>query len=157
MKQTAKVNSVRVLPKLIPNVMHIGQVPGLWESIEELVQRSVDNTPAGMLTVEVVKRMLFEGDATALYTSRDGEVELLLVVMVVNYSSYKAARVIACAGRDMAEASLFMDVLSCWALTMGCLEVEAWCQNPATVRFVHRAGFKTKTTVVSLDLRGKLQ
>lgn len=142
--------------QLEPNIANPGQIESMWEEIEPLMQRSIDNTPAGMLTVDVIFELLIHNQAALMYTSRGSKIVMALVVQKVHYSTYCVARVIALAGTELSSAYSFLDVLAAWCLTMGCVEIEAWC-SPALARFHRRAGFKHKTTIVSLDLRGKLQ
>lgn len=141
---------------LSPNIAHPAQIEGLWEEMEPFIQRSVEHSPVGMLTVDSIRQLLLEDHAAVMYTTRDERIVALLVVRKVHYASYCSVRIIACAGRELKEASRFIDVLSAWCLTMGCVELEAWCR-PAMVRLLRHFGFRTKITVVSLDLRGKLQ
>ena len=129
-----------------------------WQMIEPLIVRSTEQSQ-GMILVEQIKAQLLEGKA-ALFTVEkwSGEIESLVVLEVVHYGTYTAARIIACAGEAIAESMKFIDALESWALTQGAIEIEAWCK-PAQERLFCRPtfGFKHKCSIITRDLRRKLQ
>jgi hypothetical protein len=140
---------------LIPWIFKPEQIEGSWADMEELVQRSVDESK-GTVTTEMLRQMLVAGEATAFATARNGRLVAILIVRVIEYATYKAARVIACAGKDLRGASKFADAFEAWALTNGAVEIEAWCR-PVMVKLMKRFGYDAKFTVVTKDLRRHLQ
>jgi hypothetical protein len=140
---------------LIPWVFKPEQIEGSWPDMEELVQRSVDESK-GTVTTEMLKAMLVAGEATAFATARNGRLVAILIVRVIEYATYKAARVIACAGKDLRGASKFADAFEAWALTNGAVEIEAWCR-PVMVKLMRRFGYEEKFSIVARDLRRRLQ
>ena len=140
---------------LKPYVYLAEQIPLAWEALEPFMQRAVA-AGRGEITVEVIYQMLVNQEALAFVTLEGDKVEAMLVVRLIDYSTYRAARIIACSGRRLAEAMQFIDALEAWALTQGAVEIEAWCR-PAMTRLVRRFGWQPKLAIVSRDLRRKLQ
>lgn len=126
-----------------------------WEELEPFIQKSVD-VSEGDLTVDFVKTMLFAGHATLFATLQDNRIQMVIVVEVVAYATYRSARIICCAGRKIKEALRYIEALEVWALSYGAVQIEGWCR-PAVVRFLRRLGFKPGRTMMVRDLRRKLQ
>lgn len=126
-----------------------------WESIEPFIARSVKRA-YGTLTVDYIQDMLFRGYAVAFLTMRGEEIIAVLICDRVFYATYTSIRVIACAGQELKEAVQFMDILDAWAISQGAVEIEAWCR-PAMVRLSKRLGWTPKFTIVTRDLRRRLQ
>ena len=140
---------------LKPYVYTAEIIPAVWDEMEAMLERAFKYN-YGMLSKAAIFNWLVDGSATAFATTRDNRLIMVLVVMKVDYAHYSAARIIACAGRELQGAMQFIDALEAWALTQGCVEIEAWCR-PAMVRLTRRLGWLPKLTMVSRDLRRKLQ
>lgn len=110
----------------------------------------------GTMLLDEFRVMLLNGSATCFATIKYARIELMLVVLPVDYATYRVARILACSGRGLKEAAQFLDALEAWALTQGCVEIEGWCR-PAMVRMAQRLGWQPKFTIISRNLRGKLQ
>jgi len=136
-------------------LMHQVEVPVLWELLEPLLARAVQHG-RGMVTCEGMRELLFQGVARAFILLEDDQIRAIFVAKPVCYDKYRAVRIIAAAGRGMKHAMAQLHVLEAWALTLEAVEVEGWCR-PAMERLLRKYGFKYKATIVSLDLRRKLQ
>lgn len=109
-----------------------------------------------MLSAEHLYDWLVHEHATAFATVKNGRLVAVLIVMTVNYSNYRVARIIACGGKDLRGAMEFVDALEAWAFTQGCVEIEGWVLEPMR-RLSKWLGWKTKRTIIYRDLRRKLQ
>lgn len=127
----------------------------VWDEMRPMLERCIEVT-RGMLTMELMEVRLSNGEWTAFAVLYNGSLESVLVVGTVEYSSYRAARILACAGKNLHEAMKYFDVLEAWALKNNCQEIEGWCE-PSMVKLVRRFGFSTKKVIVSRNLRSKLQ
>lgn len=141
--------------KLEPAIYSRELIPVMWERLEPFIKRSLEHAQ-GTMTLQEMRFLLESGQATCFATLRNGELELVLVALKVNYATYSVCRVIVLAGTGLKEAAQFLDALEAWALTQGCIEIEGWCR-PAMVKLTARLGWRTKFVIVSRDLRGKLQ
>lgn len=128
----------------------------IWGEIEPMLQRSIDITN-GMQTIELVKAEIDNKEAVCFAPIRDGKIEAVIVCRVVEYATYRAARIIACAGENLKEAMQFIEAIDAWARSHNCYEIECWCVNPAMARLVRGLGWKPKFTALTRDLRRKLQ
>lgn len=146
------INSNRKLEARVYDKEGIGFI---WPEIEPILERSVE-VSKGMIGMDSLESMLAKDEATAFVLLENGRVQAVLVARVIPYNTYNAARIIACAGIDLAGAMEYWDVLESWALLRDCSEIEGWC-NPSMARLVGRFGFKTKKHIVTRDLRSKLQ
>ena len=143
---SAKLEAYVYRPELIPLV---------WGEMENVLEKCFEKT-AGILSAEQVYQWLTEGTAIAFATVKENRLEAVLIVTKVNYAKYSIARIVACGGMNLKGAMQFIDALEAWAFTHGCVEIEAWCETPVA-RLVRRYGWKSKLTIVSRDLRRKLQ
>lgn len=141
--------------KLEPAIYSAESIPHIWEWLSPFIQSSL-RYAQGTMTLEEFRLLLERGEATCFATVREGQPVLVLVIIPVSYATYKVARVIALAGREVKAAMQFFDALEAWALTQGCVEIEGWCR-PAMVKFTRALGFKQKFAIISRDLRGRLQ
>lgn len=141
--------------KLEPYVYTPESIPLMWDELESVLQRCFDRS-YGMLDPQQVRHWLMHGLATAFATVRDGRIVAAFIVMKVDYPTYSVARILLCAGKDLRGAMRFVDALDAWALTQGCVEIDAWCR-PGMARLVRRWGWHHKLAIVSRDLRRKLQ
>lgn len=140
---------------LFPHVFEPSQIEAIWPELEPFILASVEKS-FGMQTVNQVHDLLLKGHAHAFCTMRDNRLVMVLVVRLIEYATFGAARIIACAGKELKEATQFISALEAWALTQGAVELEGWCR-PAVARLVRRLGWRTKVEMVTLDLRRKLQ
>ena len=140
---------------LEPYVYRPELIPLVWDEMEAVLMPCFEATN-GMLNSKQVYEWLMQEHAVAFATVRNGRLAAVLVVLKVNYASYSVARIIACAGKDLKGAMQFIDALEAWALTQGCVEIEGWCLKSAA-RLVRRYGWKDKLTIVTRDLRRRLQ
>lgn len=132
-----------------------GEIPAAMDDLRPFLELSAKESK-GMISASGLERMLLESEAVAFATIREHEIEAVLVLTIVEYDTYKAARVIACAGKSLIEASKFLDALGSWALTMGAIELEAWCR-PAVENLLLKLRWEHKVSIVTYDLRRKLQ
>lgn len=142
----AKLEPIRYTPEMIPHV---------WGALAPMLERSLRHA-RGTMVLDEFREMLLDGSATCFATVKEARIELMLVILPVDYATYRVARILACSGKGLKEASQFLDALEAWALTQGCVEIEGWCR-PAMVRLTQRLGWQPKFTIVSRNLRGKLQ
>ena len=149
--QQLGISSAKPTPVIYP----IETIPHVWEEMEAILAAS-DTISGGMITVELLKHWLLNGDATAFSITKYGQMESVLVIMKVDYATYSVARVVAYAGKDFIGTMQFVDALEAWALMQGCVELEGWCREEV-VKLVSRYGWNPKLTIVSRNLRGKLQ
>lgn len=141
--------------KLAPYLYTPELILHVWDEMEVLLLPCFEETK-GMIDSKSVRRWLLEGHATAFATVENDRMAAVLIIMPVEYVNYKAARVIACGGSDLRGATKFIDALEAWALTQGCVELEAWCR-PVVARLIHGFGWEHKLTILCRDLRRKLQ
>lgn len=141
--------------ELQPYVYHPSLIPAVWDELEAMLHRSFEHAK-GTIDPKQVYKWLCDEDAVAFATTREGRLEMAMVVMKVDYAQYSVVRIIACAGKNLKGAMNFVYALEAWALTQGCVELEAWCR-PAMVRLTRRLGWEPKFMIVSRDLRRKLQ
>ncbi len=141
--------------RLIPQVYNKSNLSLVWGEVEPMLEKSIE-VSQGMITMGVIKMLIDDGRGVVFTTQRDGRIEAALVARVVEYATYNAARIVACAGRNLAEASQFIDVIEEWAFNAGCVEIEGWCR-PSMTRLANKLGWKTKVSIVTRDLRRKLQ
>ena len=130
-------------------------IPHIWPELEALLLPCFEETK-GMLDSASVYEWLTCGWATAFAVVENGRLITALIVMPVDYSTYRCARVVACGGTDLRGATRFIDALEAWALTQGCVELEAWCR-PVVARLIHGFGWNQKLIILNRDLRRKLQ
>jgi hypothetical protein len=130
-------------------------IPEVWDQLEPMIKRSCDRSQ-GMASVDQILGMLLAGEAVCMGVSENGQPMLVIVATVVQYPVYCAARVIALAGKNLKEAAKHFSVLEDWALSQGAVEIEGWC-GPAIARMHYRNGAKHKVSIVTWDLRSKLQ
>lgn len=130
-------------------------LPMMWPELEQMLHRSVEYHQ-GTLSLKTIYEWLTNGHASAFVVTKDNRIQLVMILNIVTYSSFKAVRIAACAGKNLKESMKFIHELECWALTQGCVEIEAWCR-PAMVRLVQRFGWMPRSTIVTRDLRRKLQ
>lgn len=131
------------------------EIPAVWPEMDDLLQSSIRYSH-GTLTSESLHAALLENRAKAICTIRDNRLALVLIVSPIHYATYSSMQILACSGSGLKEAMQHIDALEAWALTQGCVEIEAWCR-PAMVRLSRRLGWQQKTVIVSRDLRRKLQ
>lgn len=141
--------------KLTPYLYTPEIIPAVWDEMEAMLQPSFQHAK-GTLDPKQIYQWLCDETAVAFATTRYNRLVMLMIVMKVDYASYSALRIIACAGKELRGAMEHIHVLEAWALTRGCLELEAWCR-PAMVRLTRRLGWEPKFTIVSRDLRRTLQ
>src|SRR3989304_3996958 len=96
--------------ELKPYVYEPKQIPLVWEELEPLIERSVEESH-GMITTHRIHDMLIAGDATAFVTVREDKIEAVLILTLNHYATYRSALVIACAGKGLIEAWRFADAL----------------------------------------------
>ena len=140
---------------LYPFVLVKEEAGELWDSIEPFIMSSVKHS-RGMVTTEGIKRMLLNNDAVVIGTAIDHDPVAVTVCTVVNYSTYRACRIIAAAGKDLKSAMKFFHIIEGWAIYSGCSEVEAWCR-PSVSRLLQRYRWRKTYEMVTIDLRRKLQ
>ena len=131
------------------------QIPLAWEDLEPFVEKSIDKS-FGMMASRQVYEMLCDGSAVAFVTARGNDIQLVAIIRFVQYASYGVGRFIAMAGRDLRGAHLFLPAIEQWAVSMGCVEIEGWCR-PAVTKILRRLGWTPKLTLLTRDLRRKLQ
>lgn len=141
--------------RLLPFVWYKGDAMLHWDRYEHLVVDSVAHSK-GTLTVAGVAEALQNGSACAMGTERNGEVVMILVARIVEYETFNSARIVAMAGRNLREAHKFMHLLEEWAFAQGAVELEGWCR-PAVQRLLQRMGWKHKFSIMTYDLRRRLQ
>lgn len=142
--------------KLTPHVFVSEHLPLIWDEIEPMLERSID-VSKGAVTLKGLYNLLSHGEAVTFATLRNNRIELVVVARFVEYPDYRAARIIACAGKGLKEAMKFVHCLETWAFEGGCVEIEGFCHDPRTARLCRQLGFGHKFTAVSKNLRGKLQ
>jgi len=130
-------------------------IPLVWDEMEALLLPGFESA-GGMVTSADVYKWLVNRDAVAFATVRDEKIVAVIVVTKVNYSTYSAARIVACAGKGLKEAAKFLDALEAWAFTQGCVEIEGWCSK-SMARLARRCGWEEKLTMIYRDIRRKLQ
>jgi hypothetical protein len=140
---------------LYPFVLLKEVIPTHWPFLEPMVARSVAKSK-GTVTVEVIHDALISGEVVCIGTAADEEPEMMIVIQAIRYQTYTAARIIAAAGKNLKDAMAFWHVVEAWALGVKAVEVEAWCR-PSVERFLRRYGARHKFSIVSWDLRRKLQ
>lgn len=156
MKHPAKLTArEKAEQNLIPQVYDSKTFQDVWEEIRPLLAVSAE-VSKGMISLQSIEYVLKTEAAVAFTTVRNSAVELVIVCQLVDYDSYRAARIIACAGKNLAGASKFLDVVEEWAVASGAVEIEGWCR-PLMARLTRRLGWQTKFICVSRDLRRKLQ
>lgn len=133
------------------------EVPGVWPEVEPILARCVEISQ-GMLTLENLYEMLCKryNLATLFITLRDNKVESALILWVVQYGAYRAAQIVAFAGKNLLQCHEYIEVLDTWARKLDCVEIEGWCR-PEMARLVRRLGWQPKLTMMTRDLRRKLQ
>jgi hypothetical protein len=128
----------------------------LWDELVPILQRSVE-VSQGMMSLGWLEEWAKRGEASVFVTWREGRIESVLVATIAIYPYYRSARIVACAGKNLAEAAdKYMDLLHSWALLNDCQEIEGWVLPPLA-RMAKKFGFRLKRQIVSLDLRSKLQ
>lgn len=141
---------------LYPFVLLKDEVPGAWDTIEPMLERSVRHSH-GMCTLESLREWLCEGAATLIGTAVADEPRAVFVCRPVHYVTYTSCRIVAAAGRDLGPSMGFFHIVENWAISIGACEVEAWCR-PAMVRLLQRYSWKRKgLELMTFDLRRKLQ
>lgn len=141
--------------ELEPIVFEQSAIPAMWPELEALLLPCIEEAN-GMLSSASLLQWLLEGWATAFATIKENKVVAVLIIMPVDYATYRCARVVACGGSDLRGATKFIDALEAWALTQGCVELEAWCR-PVVARLIHGFGWNQKLIILNRDLRRKLQ
>jgi hypothetical protein len=143
-------------PGLYPFAFAKEEIPGMWDSLEPMLERSVEHSH-GMCTLESLHQWLLEGLATCIGTAIDNEPRAVFILRPVHYVTYTAARIVAAAGRDLGPSMVFFNVVEEWAHGIGASEVECWCR-PAMVRLLQRYAWKRKgLELMTYDIRRKLQ
>ena len=130
-------------------------VEEIWEHIIQMLERSV-SVSKGMMSIKLMQELINDGSAAAFVTFRGDVVESAIICSVVNYAYYRSARILACGGKNLHHAMQNFDALQSWSLLNECKEIEGWVE-PEMCRYLRRFGFKPKKTIVSFDLRSKLQ
>lgn len=131
------------------------EIEGAWSLLEPFIEKcaAISN---GRLSVELTKEALINGWACAMATYRGETLELVFIVEIANYPALRVARVIAAAGKNLKEASRFLDALDEWAFSLGAVEIECYCR-PAMARLTKRFGWRTMDVRLTRDIRRKLQ
>jgi hypothetical protein len=143
-------------PGLFPLILWKGEVLERWEELEPLIVRSCKHSQ-GSMSVEWVKKALLNGEAICMCTVENHEIVFATVTEIVNYPKYRVAVITAAAGSRAEESwHRFSHILEEWAFSMGALEIQAYTR-PAMARLLRRLGFQPKFTIVSKDLRRRLQ
>jgi hypothetical protein len=140
---------------LYPFVLLKEEIATHWPFLEPMIARSVAKSK-GTVTTEVIYKALCQGEIVCFGTAIDGEPEAIIVVQATRYETYTAGRILACAGKNLKDAMQFWHIVEGWAHDMEAVEMEAWCR-PAVERLLRRYGWRHKFSIVSLDLRRKLQ
>lgn len=140
---------------MVPYMIAPDLIPEVWNRLEPMIRRSCEESQ-GMASVDQILGMLMNGDAVCMGVGEEGEPRLLIVATIVQYPQYRAVRIIALSGSKLRESMQHFSVLEDWALSQGAIEIEGWCK-PAVARMHARNGAKPKVTIMSWDLRGKLQ
>lgn len=146
---------LRKLQGLNAFVLHSEEVEVLWPLLETFYARSI-RMSKGTMSLASLQQQLFSKQAVAIVMLDNDTIVAAFAGRVVEYDSYRAFRITAAAGFQMKEALARIDVLITWALKQGVTELEGWCR-PAMVRLLRPAGFKPKFTIVTLDIRRKMQ
>lgn len=131
------------------------EIEGVWDLLEPFFQRSID-VSNGRLTMRWLQQGLLLGAIVAFATYRKDKLEMVLAVEMANYPGMDVARIVAIAGKNLKEASRFLDALETWALSQGAVEIEGFCR-PAMVRLARHFGWKPQVLIVTKDLRRRLQ
>jgi len=142
-------------PGLYPFVLIKDEAETHWDTLEPFIERSVRHS-RGMVTVEGIRQMLFAGDACVIGTAMNNEIQAVTVCSITNYATYRAATIIAAAGKDLKAAMAFFHIIEGWALACGCSEVEAWCR-PSVARLLRKYRWRQTYEILTIDLRRKLQ
>lgn len=128
----------------------------IWEELQPFLMSSIEQSPGW--TLEALQKVITDGDAVVFTLFKKERLVWMIVAQFINYPMYRAARIIAHAGVDFKKATEFNQILEDWASMGGAVELEGCCADERVVRLVGRApGWKKKYTVMSKDLRGKLQ
>lgn len=137
--------------ELRPFSLVAADIPVMWEQLEPFIERSCKHS-RGTITTAVVKEMLCGNRAVCMGTARGNEPVSVFVVQITDYHTYRAATMIAVAGKELREAMEFEYILTEWATALGATELEAWCR-PSMARLLRRFGYEPRFTVVSKSLR----
>lgn len=143
---------------LSPRAYSPGDAMANWDLLEPYVEKSL-RWARGTITTPQLKQMVADGVATAFaMIEEDGTPAMALIATIVQYQTYRAARVLACAGNKLEIAAQYAEVLEMWAYSLGASELEAWCR-PAMVRLLAREpfNFEFRFTIVSRSLRRYMQ
>lgn len=140
--------------KLVPFRYEPDAIPLAWEELEPFIERSIEES-FGMLTTKLIYEMLVRDQATAFATIRDGAIECVLILMMIDYTTYRSARIIALGGKNLKAAYKFVDALEAWAFIQGAVEIEGWCR-PSMERLVRRLGWHKRVSIVVRDMRSKM-
>lgn len=141
--------------RAVPVVYRTEDIPAVLDLLDPFLQRSADES-FGMADLDYLQKMLLSGNAHAFAMVRQGMPVFVIVVAMVEYATFRSARILACAGENLRGASQYFDALAAWALTQGAVEIEGWCR-PSMVRFAKRFGWRPRVQIIIKDLRGKLQ
>lgn len=139
---------------MVPYLFDAQLAPSIWPKILPLVEESVRQS-SGSITVEQIRNDLFSGTAVCIGTGDENGPALMSIVKVVQYPTYKAARVIALGGRRLDASMQHIAVLEDWALFQGCVEIEGWC-DPPQGRLMRKLGWRHKRSLMTWDLRRRM-
>lgn len=139
---------------LVPYQFDAELAPSIWPKILPLVEASV-RASGGTITVEEIKDDLFKGRAVCIGTGDENGPALMSLAAIVQYPTYRAARVLALGGDRLGESMQHISVLEDWALMQGCVEIEGWC-DPTQGRLMRKLGWKHARSKMVWDLRRRL-
>lgn len=142
-------------PGLYPRVLVPDEVLYYWNDMEPFIERCA-RVSEGMLEAKATQDMLLAGVATAFMTLNDVGLVALFIARIVDYPTYRSARVISASGNDLKGAMKFFFLLENWAFEQGATQIEGWCR-PGMVRLLRRFGFDKKLSLVTLSLKRNLQ
>lgn len=126
-----------------------------WDRYEHMVESSLRHS-MGTLTLDTMKKGVEEGVYTAFGTECGEEIRLIVLARIVDYDTFRVGHIGAMAGKGLKEASEYLHVLEEWAFSQGAVELHGWCR-PAIGRLLLRYGWRHKFSVMSFDLRRRLQ
>lgn len=143
--------------QLTTEILDPRAIDDAWPSLAPMLAEALKEG-YGEIEVEDLYRLLKEGAVTAFVVSEADIPQLVFVVEQAFTPRYSFVNVIAIAGRNLKASLVFLPALEHWALSMGAVEIRGWVHEQQ-YRLYRRLKmpFKKIYTIISHDLRGKLQ
>lgn len=121
-------------------------IDAIWPFVRDGVARALESSE-GEATPEDTRKGLVAG-RTRLMLMQDGEANLGVVFMILDFPRMRIARVLLAFGNRMAWLRDAMEVGEQWAKSQGCSAVEGWVATESRARLFSRWGYTPSYTII---------